>query len=491
VFALNLITGLGLGLAIDYSLLMVSRYREEAALTGFGYDAVRRTLATSGRTIAFSAVTVSAALATLMIFPQSFLHSMGIAGAVVALMAALLAIGVLPAVLILLGPRVDALAPGWLQRAAGRDARTAESGWWYRLSQFVIARPWRVALTTVALLVALGLPFAAVKFLPVTAGELPSFASARQVDTALSDDFPPGRTAPIEVVLGVPVASPQAKAFTSRIRSLPGVSAVEVAEPAGKHLSVVNVFPATPTYSNASRDLVRTIRRLHPPFSLGVAGETAAFVDLEHSLGSHLPIVLLLVTAVTVLVLFFMTGSLVLGAKAVLMNVLSLSAVYGVLVLTFQHGRLQGVLSYHSTGALDATQPVLLFAICFGLATDYGVLLLSRIKEARDAGIPDREAVAIGLERTGRIVTAAALLFAVAVGAFTTSKLVFIKELGFGTALAVLVDAFIIRALLVPALMTLLGEWNWWSPGPLRRLAGRRPDEDTGRYAPSTAKITV
>ena len=182
---------------------------------------------------------------------------------------------------------------------------------------------------------------------------------------------------------------------------------------------------------------------------------------------------LAVVIASTLIVLFLMTGSVVLPVKAVLMNVLGLSAVFGILVLIFQDGRLEGLLSYRSNGALDATQPILLFAIGFGLATDYGVFLLSRIKEARDSGLANSEAVAVGLERTGRIVTAAALLFAVAIGAFTTSKLVFIKELGLGTALAVLIDAFVIRTLLVPSLMELLGEWNWWAPAPLRRLYAR------------------
>lgn len=473
VFALNLVTGLGLGLAIDYCLFMVSRYREESAVSGFGADALRRTLATSGRTIAFSSVTVAAALISLAVFPQSFLYSMGIAGAVVALVAAGLALVVLPAMLAVLGPRVNALAPKRLQRAADREARATESGFWYRLSRFVIARPRRIALLSAAVLIALGIPFAGVKFLPVNASELPATASARHVDTAMRTEFPPGRTAPLEVVVGAPVGSPQLNSLVARIRALPNVSAATPGQPAGRNLSLVNVAPSTPTYSQASQSLVRAIRALRPPFYLGVAGETASFVDLEHSLGSHLPIVLALVIAATLLVLFLMTGSVVLGVKAVLMNALSLSAVYGVLVLIFQHGNLQGLLSYRSNGALDATQPILLFAISFGLATDYGVFLLSRIKEAHDNGLPNDRAVAVGLERTGRIVTAAALLFAVAVGAFATSKLVFIKELGLGTALAVLIDASIVRALLVPSLMELLGKWNWWSPRPLRQLRAR------------------
>jgi RND superfamily putative drug exporter len=389
------------------------------------------------------------------------------------LIAAALALVVLPALLSVLGPRINALSPKWLERRADRDARPAESGFWYRLSQFVMRRPARIAIATAATLIALGIPFASIKFLPVSASVLPTSASAHQVDTALRTSFPPGRTSPIEVVVGAPAGSPQVAAFASRLRGLPNVSAVAPTIPAGGHLSLVDIAPIAPTYSSTTQHLVHVIRALHAPFYVGVSGQTAGFIDLEHSLGTHLPLVLLAVILSTLVVLFLMTGSVVLPVKAVLMNALSLSAVFGILVLIFQDGNLQGLLSYQSNGALDATQPILLFVIGFGLATDYGVFLLSRIKEAHDSGIDNSHAVAIGLERTGRIVTAAALLFAVAIGAFTTSKLIFIKELGLGTALAVLIDATLVRALLVPSLMELLGRWNWWAPAPLRRLYGR------------------
>jgi uncharacterized membrane protein YdfJ with MMPL/SSD domain len=485
VFALNIVTGLGLGLAIDYSLFMVSRYREESARTGFGVDALRRTLATSGRTIAFSSLTVAAAVASLAIFPQRFLYSMGIAGALVALIAAGLALMVLPAVLALLGPRVNALAPKRLQRAAEHEARPSETGFWYRLSQFVIRRPRLIALVSAAALIAFGIPFWSITFLPVDASVLPASASAYQVDQVLRTQFPPGRTAPLEIVTGAPAGAPQLQAFADRIRHLPDVAAVAAPQPAGPRLSLLDVAPSAPTYSATTKHLVQTVRALPAPFYVGVTGDTAGFVDLEHSLGTHLPLVLALVITSTLLVLFLMTGSLVLGVKAVLMNLLTLSAVFGILVLIFQDGHLQGLLSYHGNGALDATQPILLFAIGFGLATDYAVFLLSRIKEARDGGLPNNAAVAIGLERTGRIVTAAAVLFAVAIAAFATSKLVFIKELGLGTALVVLIDAFVVRGLLVPSLMVLLGKWNWWAPGPLRRLRARTSGAPSGQGQPA------
>jgi RND superfamily putative drug exporter len=474
VFALNLVTGLGLGLAIDYSLFMVSRYREEAAVSGFGAEALRRTLQTAGRTIMFSSVTVAVAIASLTIFPQRFLFSMGIAGALVALIAATLALVALPALLSVLGPRVNALAPQWLQRAADRDARPAESGAWYRLSRFVMRRPARVAIASAAFLIALGIPFfAGIKFTDVTASALPHTASARVVDESLVSHFPPNRTSPVEVVVGAPARSPQVRALVQRIGEMPDVSAVAPAQPAGPNTSLVAVDPVQRPLSGATEQLVREVRALHAPMYVGVAGQTAAYLDLEHSLGAHLPWVLGVVIVATLIILFLFTGSVVLPLKAVLMNFLNLSAVLGILVLVFQDGNFEGLLSFTSQGAIDATQPIFLAAVAFGLATDYGVFLLSRIKEARDAGAPDSEAVPIGLERSGRIITAAALLFAVAIGAFTTSSLVFIKELGLGTALAVLIDATIIRALLVPSLMALLGSANWWAPRPLRRLHHR------------------
>jgi uncharacterized membrane protein YdfJ with MMPL/SSD domain len=486
VFALNFVTGLGLGLAIDYSLFMVSRYREEAATSGFGLETLRRTLETAGRTILFSSLTVAAAVASLAIFPQRFLYSMGIAGAMVALVAAALALVVLPGLLSVLGPRVNALAPTWLQRAADRDARPAQSGAWYRLSRFVMRWPGRVAVLSAAFLIALGIPFAGIKFVSVTASVLPHSASARQVDDTLARDFPPNRTSPVEVVVGAPANSPQVRAVAAQITRLPDVSAVAPAQPAGANNALVAVASVQRPLSGATKQLVRNIRAIHAPVYIGVAGQTAAFLDLEHSLGAHLPAVLAVIVAATLIVLFLFTGSVVLPFKAVLMNLLNLSAVLGILVLIFQDGRLQGLLSYTSQGALDATQPIFLAAAAFGLATDYGVFLLSRIKEARDSSVSDSEAVAVGLERTGRIVTAAAVLFAVAIGAFATSKLVFIKELGLGTALAVLIDASIIRALLVPSLMALLGSWNWWAPKPLRRLHERMGLRESGPRATPT-----
>jgi RND superfamily putative drug exporter len=387
---------------------------------------------------------------------------------------------------------VNALAPSRLQRAAEREARPARQGGWYRLSQLVMRRPWPIALACAGVLIAAGIPFTHLRLIQADQRVLPPSAGARQVANVLNAQFPPNRTNPVEVVLGAPSSSPQVAALRRQIARLPDVSGVAPPQPAGPHASLLAVASTQEPLSSATQRLVRRVRALRPPFYLGVAGETASFVDLKHSLASHLPAVLAIVVAATLIVLFLMTGSVVLPVKAVIMNVLSLSAMFGILVLVFQDGHLQSLLSFRNLGALDATQPVFLFAVGFGLATDYGVFLLSRIKEARDHGASNSEAVAIGLERTGRIVTAAAILFAVAIGAFATSEIVFIKELGVGAALAVLIDASIVRALLVPSLMKLLGQANWWAPGPLRRLherIGLREDEAV--LAPPAARLST
>jgi uncharacterized membrane protein YdfJ with MMPL/SSD domain len=473
IFALNLVTGLGLGLAIDYSLFMVSRYREEIARTGPGAEAMRRTMGTAGRTVLFSSLTVAAALASLLIFPQRFLYSMGIGGSLVALIAASLALVVLPAILALLGPRVNSLAPAFLQRRAEREARPAEIGFWYRLSRFVMRRPAQIAIASAAFLVALGIPFLGIKFTSVNATVLPASASARQVDTALQTNFPPHRDSPIELaVAGADGAD--LKRLSAEAGRVPGVAAVDRPQHFAGGVAEIDVISKYDSLSDRSQDVVRDLRDMPTgSASVLVTGFTAHFIDTKSSLADHLPLALAIVAAATFIVLFLFTGSVILPVKALVMNVLSLSATFGLLVLIFQDGRLEGLLGYTSQGALETTQPLLLFAVAFGLSTDYGVFLLSRIKEAREGGASDSEAVAMGLERTGRIVTAAALLFSVAIGAFVTSHIIFIKELGLGTALAVLIDASIIRALLVPSLMELLGRWNWWAPRPLRRLHAR------------------
>jgi uncharacterized membrane protein YdfJ with MMPL/SSD domain len=472
IFALNLVTGLGLGLAIDYSLFMVSRYREEIAVSGAGPEALRRTVRSAGRTVLFSALTVAAALASLLVFPQRFIYSMGVGGVVVSLIAAGVALLVLPAILALLGERVNALAPKRLRRAAEEEATDRRRGTWYRISRFVQRRPGRIAVVATVVLVATGIPFLGANFITVGPEVLPHGFEARQVSEQLDERFDANQATP--VVVAARTRDPgQAAALARRIGSVRGVSGVQPPRRLAPGLWRIDASTRAGFTSPTAERVVRGVRALPAPFTFGVTGASARFVDLKASLRAHMPIALGLLALTTFLILFAMTGSVVLPIKALVMNLLTVSAAMGLLVLVFQDGRLEGVLGFTSPGALDTTQPLVLFAAAFGLSTDYGVFLLARIKEARDHGASDSEAVALGLQRTGRIVTAASLLFAVAIGAFATSRVVFIKELGVGTAAAVLIDASIMRAFLVPSLMQLLGARNWWAPRPLRRLHDR------------------
>jgi uncharacterized membrane protein YdfJ with MMPL/SSD domain len=488
IFALNLTTGLGLGLAIDYSLFVVSRYREEIARTGPGMDAMRRTMNTAGRTVLFSSLTVAAALASLMVFPQRFLYSMGLGGALVALLAATIALTVLPAVLALLGNRVNSLSPAFLQRRAEREATETESGFWYRLSRFVMRRPIPIATATAVFLIVLGIPFYSLKFTSVDAQVLPDSASARQVDNVMRAEFPPFRDTPVLAVVEN-ASDVSLKVVGREIAGVQGITAVQPPIHLPNGDAVIQAYQGSSYISDESRNAIKDIRALPEPdgSTVLVGGAAAHFIDLQSSLESHAPIALAIVIVATLIVLFLMTGSVILPVKQLVMNALNLSATFGILVFIFQDGRLEGLLDYRGQGALEQTMPILLFAVVFGLSTDYGVFLLSRIKEAHDSGIKSSEAVAVGLERTGRIVTAAALLFAIAIGAFATSQIIFIKENGVGTALAVLIDASLIRALLVPSLMELLGDWNWWAPRPLRRLHDRFGLSETTTAAPAAS----
>jgi RND superfamily putative drug exporter len=298
--------------------------------------------------------------------------------------------------------------------------------------------------------------------------------SARQVDDSLNADFPPHRDSPVRVL--VENATPATTATVAQeVSATTGIVKVNPPVQLRQGDVYMDAIADSSYNSDRSHDVVNALRAIPNPdgSQILVTGNAAHFVDFSHSLANHIPLAAAIIVGSTLIVLFLMTGSVVLPIKQLLMNLLNLSAVFGILVFIFQDGRLEGFLDYRSQGALEQTMPILLFAVAFGLSTDYGVFLLSRIKEARDHGASDSESVAIGLERTGRIVTAAAILFAVAVGAFATSQIIFIKEWGLGVALAVLLDASLIRALLVPSLMELLGKWNWWAPRPLRRLYHR------------------
>jgi RND superfamily putative drug exporter len=377
---------------------------------------------------------------------------MAVGGALVALSAATVALVPLPALLSLLGPRVNALK-------LGRRRAPAARGGWARLAHAVMRRPATVAALSGTVLVAVALPSLGVRVSGIDANALPKSASARQVADALQESGLRGVASPLNLVLRTrPTA-----ADVDRVRSLPGVDAVAGPTEAGRGVWHLDIAPSSPAPSRSTQQLVDRLRTLFPDGLL--AGQAAAIVDQRTSIVNHLPWALVILAATTFVLLFAFTGSVLLPVKGLVMNVLTIGSAFGVLVLVFQHG--VGV------EGLEQTQPVLLGATVFGLSTDYAVFLLSRIKEAHDQGQPNAASVAAGLERTGRIVTAAALLFCVAIGSFATSRLVFVQELGVGTAVAVAIDATIVRALLVPSLMALLGDWNWWAPEPLRRLHAR------------------
>ena len=461
VFALNLVTGMGLGLSIDWSLLVVSRFREELTVSREG--AAARTIATAGRTVVFSSLTVAAAMASLLVFPQRFLLSMGVGGVLVSLAGGAVALVVLPAVLALLGPRVNALAPRRWQRAD-------EGGGWYSLARFVMRRAPVVAAASASLLLLLGLPFLRVAFTAADARVLPESASGRQVYEQLTRDFT-RPTVPFYAVLRG--RRSDVAQFATRVSALRGSPRVLPPRRLASGVWLVDVYAGRDYLSGGSQRLVHEIRALQTPLDVLVGGGSAAFADEKSSLAGHLPAAIALVVVTTLIVLFLMTGSVILPLKALVMNALTVSAAFGFLVFVFQDGRLRGLLRYPAATGIDFTQPILLFAVAFALSTDYGVFLLARIKEYHDAGEPNEEAVARGLQRTGRIITAAALLFCAAVWTFATSRVVFVKQLGLGIGFAVLVDATLVRALLVPSLMRLLGDWNWWAPRPLRRLHRR------------------
>ncbi|HEX8856913.1 MAG TPA: MMPL family transporter [Thermoleophilaceae bacterium] len=462
-FALNLVIGLGLGLAVDYSLLFVSRFREEL---GHGSDvsqAVRRTLATAGRTVVFSAVTVAAAAASLTVFPQRFLISMGIGGVIVALVAAAATVLVLPGLLVLLGARI-----GKVQLGPDRSGR------WYGLAQRTMRRPALVATAAAAMLIALAAPAVSLNWTGVDASILPTSKSARVVQDSVTRDFPQADASPVNVVLNAPTSDgASVRAYSAQLKGVQGVRSVSTPRPLDARTWEIDLHTGSDAASGNSQRVVSDVRALRAPAPVLVGGTAADLHDQRAAVSHAVPIALGLLAVLTIAALWLMTGSLVLPAIALVMNLLTVAAATGILVFVFQQGHLAGLIGTSAQPGIEQTDYLVLLAIVFGLSTDYGVFLLSRIKEARDRGLSDQEAIAVGVQRTGAIVSAAAILLTVALGAFVTGKVVFLKELGLGAAVAVLLDAFVVRTLLVPSLLRILGPAAWWSPGPLRRLHGR------------------
>lgn len=475
IFAVNLVTGMGLGLGIDYSLFVLARYREELASGAQPPAAILATLRTAGRTVLYSSLTVAGALACMLVFPLRFLYSMGIGGALVALTAGAVSLLVLPAVLLVLGPRIDSLAPARLQRRAARSARADGSGGWYLLARGVMRRPGLVALLTAGALILIALPALHVQLTPADAHMLPASSQPRVVAEALSHEFAVDPSESITMLVRAPqhTESGVVASIEKRARMV-ARSQASVGPPRfiGRGLWEIELQPSGTEGSPANQRLVKRLRAISPPPQLLVGGGTAWFVDQKAAIASHLPLALAILALVTAGFLFLMTGSLVLPVVALTMNLLTVAVGAGLLVLVFQDGHLHGLLDFTPIG-LEESNLVLLFVIAFALSTDYGVFLFGRIKEAHERGLAARDAVAHGLERTGRLVTAAALLFCVALGAFVTSNILFVKQLGVGAPLAVAIDATFVRALLVPAIMGRLGELTWWAPRPLRRLHAR------------------
>ncbi len=481
VFALNLVTGLGLGLGIDYSLFVLARYREELHGGADTATAIANTLRTAGRTVLYSALTVAAALSCLLVFPLRFLYSMGIGGMIVALSAGTVALLVLPAVLVALGPRVDALAPAWLQRKGTRALGGAapgegSGGVWERLARGVMRRPGLVAITTAAALLAIALPSLGLRLVPADAHVLPASSQPRAVAEALAHEFPVDGSQTISLIVHAPPDGGAGVSALARHAQLRAAGRAAIAAPPaylGADTWQIELQPRGSEAAPANEQLIGQLRALAAPPTLLVGGDTAWFVDQKAAIAAHAALAIVILALVIGVILFLMTNSVVLPVLALAMNLLTIAVGAGLLVEIFQYGHGSSVLGFAPIGGLEESNLVLLFVVAFALSTDYGVFLFARIKEGHDAGLGTRDAVAQGVERTGRLITAAALLLCVAIGAFVTSHIFFIKELGVGAALAVLIDATVVRALLVPALIACLGERTWWAPGPLRRLHAR------------------
>ncbi|WP_406411631.1 MMPL family transporter [Streptomyces halstedii] len=518
VFAQNLTTALGLGLAIDYALFIVRRFREELNAGADTRAAIGTTLRTAGRTVLFSALTVAVSLAAMLVFPQYFLRSFAYAGIAVVLLAAAAALILLPAALMLLGPRVNSLdlrrllrrrrrttaaadastapgkdtdlgkdtppgtAPG-KDTAPGRD--TGPGARWGRFAELVMRRaPVFAVLTTVGL-VLLGLPFLGVKFGTADHRQLPATAESRVVQEHIQQGFPGNPGGGLEVLAEGPATPAQYEDFRARVAALDGVRRVDGPLTA-ENTAYFEVLPDGESVGQDAQHLVRDLRAVPAPFATSVTGTAAALVDSQDAIADRLPWAVGIIVVVTLLLVFLLTGSVLIPLQAVVLNALSLTAMFGAVVWVFQDGHLSGLLAFTSTGDIETTLPVLMFCVAFGLSMDYGVFLLSRIKEEYDRTGEHEHAVTFGLRHTGGLITAAAVILAVVMVAIGTSRVTNTKMLGLGIALAVLMDAMVVRSLLVPAVMKVMGRATWWAPAPLRAFH-RRFGLSEGESAPAVS----
>ncbi|MEV8595317.1 MMPL family transporter [Streptomyces sp. NPDC052012] len=503
VFAMNLTTALGLGLAIDYALFIVRRFREELSTGADPLTAVGATLRTAGRTVLFSALTVAVSLAAMLLFPQYFLRSFAYAGIAVVLLAAAAALILLPAALVLLGHRVNSLdlrrlfrrgrpdrTPETAAETAAEKAAVEEGAAWGRTARLVMRRAPFFALGTTAVLVLLGLPFLGVKFGTADDRQLPSSAESHIAQQHIREGFPGSPGGGLEVLAEGRATEAQYAAYKERIAALPDV--VRVDGPLVKgDAAYFTVLPEGEAVDDPAQRLVGELRAVDAPFDTKVTGAAAVLVDSKDAIAEQLPLAAVFIVLVTLLLVFLLTGSVLIPVQAVVLNALSLTAMFGAVVWVFQDGHLSGLLGFTSPGSIETTLPVLMFCVAFGLSMDYGVFLLSRIKEEYEKTGDHDQAVRHGLQRTGGLITAAAVILAVVMVAIGTSRVTNTKMLGLGIALAVLMDAMIVRSLLVPSVMRLTGRATWWAPAPLRRFHERFGLSEGEPARPSTEKEPV
>jgi RND superfamily putative drug exporter len=465
VFALNLITGLGLGLGIDYSLLIVNRFREELHAGKSVEEAVRKTVSTAGKTVFYSGLTIVITLASLMLFPLMFLKSFGYAGVTVVIMAVLGSLVALPALLAILGTRIN--------KAVVRKGAIApkEDGRWAQTARFVMRRPVAVVTLSLILLTVLAAPIKDIVFTQVDSRVLPASNPAAAASQIISERFPGQEGNPIEIVVpnGAQITS-QIDQFTTEVAKVDGIVRIGQLQTYGNDVRVTAIHEMGPRTPDAER-LINEIRDLPSPAGTLIGGVAADYADTQNGIARTMPWALLWIVIGVLLLLFVFTGSIILPIKAVILNILSLAATLGAITWIFVHGHLQWLVGeFTVTNAVDTGSIILVAVVAFGLSMDYELFLLSRIKEEHDAGKSNVESVAIGLQRSARIITAAAGLLAIVFASFMLSGVTSIKMLGFGVAFAIILDATLVRALLVPALMRLFGERNWWAPKSMKKF---------------------
>ena len=465
IFALNLITGLGLGLGIDYSLLMVNRFREELHAGKTVDEAIKKTISTAGKTVFYSGLTIVITLAALMLFPLMFLKSFGYAGVTVVIMAVLGALVALPALLAILGNRIDKLV------VRKSSITPKEDGRWAQTARFVMRRPVAVVVLSLVILSVFAAPIKDIVFSQVDSRVLPASNSAAFASKIISDRFPGQEGNPIEIIVpnGATMGT-QINQYTTEIAKVAGIVRIGNSQVSGNDVRVTAIHsmgPRTP----AAEALIKEIRSIRAPEGTLIGGVAADYADTQIGIARTMPWALLWIAIGVLILLFAFTGSIILPIKAIILNILSLAATLGVITWIFVNGHLKWLVGdFTVTGSVDTGSIILVAVVAFGLSMDYEVFLLSRIKEEHDAGKSNIESVAIGLQRSARIITAAAGLLAIVFASFMLSGVTSIKMLGFGVAFAIILDATLVRALLVPALMRLFGERNWWAPKSMKRF---------------------